>query len=52
MAAMDFMILDHPASLFLVVVPVCVVIVLAQLAWRSGGEITHSERRKRMKHLQ
>lgn len=51
MAAMDFMLLGDPASLLLVVVPL-VVIGLARLARRNGGVITHSELRKRMKHLQ
>jgi hypothetical protein len=52
MAAMDFTVLGDPASLFfLVLVSLCVVIVLARLAWHGGGDISHSELRKRMKHL-
>ena len=39
-------------SFFLIVVSLCVVLILASLAWRSQGPSTQSEVRKRIKRLE
>ena len=49
---MDLPIVGDSASLILIVLSLCGVLVLARLMRRSPGQITQSELRKRMKHLQ
>jgi len=49
---MDLTIFNDSVSLVLVVVPICAALLIIGLARRGSGSITHSELRKRMKHLQ
>lgn len=51
MSALDLSVLGDSVSLLLIAAPVCVAIILARLVRRSSASITHSEVRKRMKHL-